>query len=66
MDSFNYLNLLPPHGGAVWQQLDLDDNNTAGAGTEVRLSTLMVDVCLESSLLSHSGVRTAILFVASQ
>ena len=35
MDSFNYFNLLPPHGQAVWQQLDLDDNNVAGGGTEV-------------------------------
>ena len=66
MDSFNYLNLLPPHGGAVWQQLDLDTNNVDGAGTEVSMSTLMVDVYLESSLLLHSGVRTAILLVASQ
>ena len=49
MDSFYYLNLLPPHGGAVWQQLNLDDNNVDGAGTEVSMSTLMVDVCLESS-----------------
>ena len=37
MDSFNYLNLLPPHGGAVWQQLDLDDNNEIGEGTEVSM-----------------------------
>ena len=39
MDSFNYLNLLPPHGGAVWQRLDLDDNNYDGEGTEVSMST---------------------------
>ena len=42
MDSFNYLSLLPPHGGAVWQQLDLDDNNEDGRGTEVSMLTLMV------------------------
>ena len=64
MDSFNYLNLLPPHAEAVWQQLNLDDNNVAGAGTEVSMLTLMVDVCLESSLLLHSGFRTAMKFVA--
>ena len=66
MDSFNYLNLLHPHDDAVWQQLDLDNNNVAGGGTEVSMLTLMVDVCLESSLLLHSGVRAAMLFVASQ
>lgn len=37
MDSFDYLNLLPPHDGALWQQLDLDDNNEIGGGTEVLL-----------------------------
>ena len=36
MDSFYYINLLPPQDGAVWQQVDNDDNNAAGAGTEVR------------------------------
>ena len=66
MDSFNYLNLLPPHGGAVWMQLDLDDNNVGGEGTEVSMLTLMVNVYLESPLLLHSGVRTAMMFVASQ
>ena len=37
MDSFNYLNLLPPHSQAVWQHLDLDNNNEFGAGTEVSM-----------------------------
>lgn len=36
MDSYNYVNLLPPHGGAVWQQVDNDENNEGGRGTEVR------------------------------
>ena len=67
MDSFNYLNLLPPHDGAVWQQLNLDDNNVDGGGTEVIISTCKHCIlCIESSLLPHSGLRTAILFVASQ
>ena len=35
MDSFNYLNLLPPLLGSVWQHLDLDDNNAIGSSTEV-------------------------------
>ena len=35
MDSFNYINLLPPHSGAVWQFVDNDTNNQAGRGTEV-------------------------------
>ena len=37
MDSFNYINLLPPLGGAVWQRLDLDNNNAFGVGTEVSM-----------------------------
>ena len=35
MDSFNYINLLPPHSGAVWQSVDNDANNQPGRGTEV-------------------------------
>lgn len=35
LDSFNYLNLLPPHDGAVWQQVDNDMNNIPGRGTAV-------------------------------
>ena len=35
MDSFNYVNLLPPHSGAVWQFVDNDTNNQPGRGTEV-------------------------------
>ena len=37
MDSYNYINLLPPHDGAVWQQVDNDNNNEAGRGTSVSL-----------------------------
>ena len=35
MDSFHYVNLLPPQDGAVWQQVDDDDNNRASSRTEV-------------------------------
>ena len=35
MDSYNYVNLLPPHQGAVWQVVDNDENNEPGRGTEV-------------------------------
>ena len=35
MDSYNYANLLPPHEGAVWQQMDNDENSVPGRGTEV-------------------------------
>ena len=38
MDSFDYLNLLPPHDTPAWQRLDLDDNNEPGEGTEVSMS----------------------------
>ena len=37
MDSYNYINLLPPHDRAVWQQVDNDINNIAGRGTTVSL-----------------------------
>ncbi len=36
MDSYRYRNLLPPHDRAVWQQVDLDNNNAAGGGTSVQ------------------------------
>ena len=35
MDSWNYQNLLPPHTGAVWQQVDNDMNNPSGIITNV-------------------------------
>ena len=41
LDSYNYINLLPPHDGAVWQQVDNDDNNEAGRGTSVSMSSLV-------------------------
>ena len=37
LDSYNYVNLLPPQDNAVWQAVDNDDNNEAGRGTEVRV-----------------------------
>lgn len=36
MDSWNYLNLLPPRTGAVWTQVDDDINNPVGLTTNVR------------------------------
>ena len=39
LDSYNYINLLPPQDGAVWQAVDNDNNNEAGRGTEVRVCT---------------------------
>ena len=35
MDSDNYQNLLPPHTGAVWQQVDNDLNNDPSFATNV-------------------------------
>ena len=40
MDSYDYINLLPTsEDSAVWQQLDLDDNNVPGRRTEVRFKS---------------------------
>ena len=35
MDSWNYQNLLPPRTGAVWDQVDNDENNPSGVTTSV-------------------------------
>ena len=35
MDSWNYLNLLPPRTGAVWDQVDNDTNNPVQITTNV-------------------------------
>ena len=35
MDSWNYLNLLPSHPGAVWDQVDNDTNNHLEVATDV-------------------------------
>ena len=35
MDSWNYLDLLPPHPTAVWDQVDNDNNNPSGVTTNV-------------------------------
>ena len=35
MDSVNYVNLLPPRTGAVWQQVDNDVNNDPSLTTNV-------------------------------
>ena len=37
MDSMNYAELLPPRSGAVWEQVDNDDNNPAELTTNVSL-----------------------------
>ena len=42
MDSYNYINLLPPHDNSVWQQVDNDDNNIAGRGTSVSLQCIII------------------------
>jgi len=34
MDSRHYQNLLPPHDGAVWQEVDNDNNNPSGTTTD--------------------------------
>ena len=49
LDSYNYVNLLPPQDGAVWQEVDNDNNNEAGRGTEVRVCNRQC-----SSLLYYS------------
>ena len=36
MDSWNYQNLVPPHTGAVWTEVDNDMNNPRGLTTNVR------------------------------
>ena len=35
MDSYDYISLLDSY--SVWQQVDLDDNNDPGRGTEVSI-----------------------------
>ena len=35
MDSYWYVNLLPPQDGPAWTELDTDSNNEMGRGTEV-------------------------------
>ena len=42
LDSYNYVNLLPPQDNAVWQVVNNDDNNEAGRGTEVRVLLVIV------------------------
>ena len=61
MDSFNYINLLPPHFGAVWQSVDNDTNNQAGRGTEV---SQFFSIRLEVANIAHcSGVKIPMLHV---
>ena len=37
MDSWNYKNLLPTRSGAVWDQVDNDENNHYGLSTNVNV-----------------------------
>ena len=46
MDSYNYIDLLPPHEFAVWIQVDNDDNNVVGAGTMVCRSYIIIGYVL--------------------
>ena len=46
MDSYNYVDLLPPHERAVWMQVDNDDNNAGGAGTTVCRSYIIIGYVL--------------------
>ena len=41
MDSRNYQNLLPPRTGAVWDQVDNDENNPSGETTRVRMHNIV-------------------------
>ena len=42
MDSWNYQNLLLPHAGAVWEQVDNDTNNPSGVTTNVSIKFIMM------------------------
>ena len=41
MDSWNYQNLLPPRAGAVWDQVDNDNNNPVGITSNVSLLIIL-------------------------
>ena len=43
MDSWNYQNLLPPRIGAVWDQVDNDENNPIEISTNVSLLYMHVN-----------------------
>ena len=57
MDSNDYILLLPRADGGVWQQVDLDDNNSPGRGTEV--ISILLGIGHHGLVLNFSGVRTA-------
>ena len=40
MDSYDYRNLLPSRTGAIWQQVDNDDNNNPGITTNVSIKAI--------------------------
>ena len=46
MNSYNYIDLLPPHEHAVWMQVDNDDNNAGGTGTRVCRSYIIIGYVL--------------------
>ena len=50
MDSWNYQNLLPPRTGAVWDQVDNDNNNPVGITSTVSDILDIVDsVCIRGT-----------------
>ena len=63
LDSYNYVNLLPPQDGAVWQAVDNDLNNEAGRGTEVKGLLQIIFNNIIILLFFYSGLRTAMFHV---
>ena len=62
LDSYSYINLLPPHGGPVWQEVDVD---AMGGGTHISVSYSIhyYIIYYYSYISSCSGVRTPTLHV---
>ena len=49
MDSRHYLNLLPLHANAVWQEVDNDNNNRVGTTTDVSWVEMIEHIILRTS-----------------
>ena len=62
MDTWNYQNLLPPHMGAVWDQVDTDTRNNASITTNVSLTISFVKQDIKSFLCS--GFSNPTLFAS--
>ena len=57
MDSWNYQNLLPPHTGAVWDQVDNDMNNRPELTTSVCCAKqLIATACILYTINHHYAV----------